>query len=124
MGKIQSRRSKPRSEFSYIRKLCHTNHPDLNIKQETVEDLNSLANELFDQLARGAVDLLKLKAIPKTTLTAREFETYAKLKFEPQFYEKVSEASRDAVQKFKAYVKKEKSASPSKEPSEEHSELF
>ena len=113
MGKTKTARSTERSDKGYIRKLCRKKHPNMNIKETAVEDLDVLADELFDQIVREASDLLRLNSPFKSTLTVRELDTYAKMTFPPDLYKKVSDTSADAVFKYAAHLKHEpKSPTP------------
>jgi hypothetical protein len=108
MGKVKKvRTSSDRTDTGYIRKLCHSKYPGINIKQSTLDDLDALANEVFDQIAREAAELLRLNTPSKSTLTVREMDTQAKLIFSPDLYKQVNTACTNAVLKFASFVKPE-----------------
>jgi len=110
MGKVKTTRTRERTDAGYIRKLCHVNHPGFNISQSALDDLDLLADELFDQLAREAAELLQLNTPKKSTLTVREMDHNARLNFDPELYRQVSAAARDAVLSYASSVKSEAKA--------------
>ena len=108
MTKTRRDRIQSHNDTNYIRKVFHAKHLGLNITQSSLDDLDSRLVALFDELARGSVNLLRVKPARcrTSTLSVREFDTYIELNMAPEMAKAMHKRARDTVVKFSTHNSK------------------